>query len=383
MMHFIDGNQIKLLHSGAEYFPALEQAIQNAVSEVYLQTYIYEHDAAGIRIGNALMQAARRGVSVNVLLDGFGSQRLSKTYIQTLTLAGVEVMFYREKISPWTLKKHRLRRLHRKVAVIDQTIGFVGGINIIDDSNTPDQTPPRIDYAVQIEGDLLPVIASSVHRLWQRLAWMHFRRTNHPKVKQSRRALSRHFARVAFVVRDNVLHRRDIEYAYLDAIQAAQSEILIANAYFIPGRKFRKALLDAARRGVKVKLLLQGRKEYFLMFATHAFYSEFLKNGIEIYEYRKSFMHSKVAVIDHYWATIGSSNIDPFSLLLAFEANIMVQDQTFATELHTDIEHAIQDGAIKISVEEWVKGNILKRFTSWIAYGFVRTFIEFIGQSKE
>lgn len=383
MIHFIDGNQIKLLRSGIEYFPALEQAIQNAVSEVYLQTYIYENDAAGARIGNALMQAARRGVSVNVLLDGFGSQNLPKSYIKTLTLAGVEVMFYRQKISPWTLKKNRLRRLHRKVAVIDQTIAFVGGINIIDDSNTPDQTPPRIDYAVKIEGDLLPAIASSAYRLWRRLAWMHLRRASHTKIKQSTHTLSRHLSRVTFVVRDNVLHRQDIEFAYLQAIQTAQSEIIIANAYFIPSRKFRTALLDAARRGVKVKLLLQGRKEYFLMFSTHAFYTDFLKGGIEIYEYHKSFMHSKVAVVDHYWVTIGSSNIDPFSLLLAFEANIIVKDQNFANELHTDIELSIEEGAIKISAEEWVKGNILKRFTSWIAYGFVRVFIGIVRQAKE
>lgn len=383
-MHFIDGNHIKLLRNGVEYFPALEQAIQNAKSEIYLQAYIYEQDAVGIRIGNALMQAVQRGVAVNVLLDGFGSQYLSKRYAQTLRHAGVKVMFYRPKISPWTFKKNRLRRLHGKVAIIDGVIGFVGGINIIDDNNSPNQIPPRIDYAVQIEGNLLPAISASVHKLWRRLQWMHLHSLYIPAIKRTKHKFNHsNNVKAAFVIRDNILHRRDIENAYLRAIKTANSEILIANAYFIPGRKFRKALLDAAQRGVKVKLLLQGRKEYFLMFATHAFYSEFLNNGIEIYEYRKSFMHSKVAVIDEYWSTIGSSNIDPFSLFLAREANIIIQDKAFATELHTDIESSIQDGAFRVTAQEWVKGNITKHIASWVAYGVVRVLLGVIGHGRE
>jgi cardiolipin synthase len=383
-MRFISGNNIKLLRSGTEYFPALQQAIQNAQTEIYLQAYIFEHDITGIRIGNALIEAAQRGISVNILLDGFGSQYLPKHYVQTLRDAGVKLMFYRPKISPWTLKKNRLRRLHCKVAVIDGTIAFVGGINIIDDNNSPNQIPPRIDYAVRIEGNLLPAISASVHKLWRRLQLMHLHSLYVPPIKEvHHRYHGTSNIKAAFVIRDNILHRRDIENAYLRAIRTASSEILIANAYFIPGRKFRKALIDAAKRGIKVRLLLQGRKEYFLMFATHAFYNEFLNIGIEIYEYRKSFMHSKVAVIDTFWATIGSSNIDPFSLLLSREANIIIQDKAFATELHTDIESLIQDGGVKITPQEWVKASIIKRVASWIAYGAVRLFLGVIGHKQE
>lgn len=383
-MHFIGGNHIKLLRSGVEYFPALEHAIKNAKHEIFLQSYIYEEDATGIRIGNELMMAVQRGVAVNVLLDGFGSQYLSKKYVQTLRDAGIKLMFYRPKISPWTFKKNRLRRLHGKVAVIDGKTGFVGGINIIDDNNSPHQIPPRIDYAVQIEGNLLPVIVNSVHKLWRRLEWLHLHSIYVPAIKQIKHKTNvSNTIKAAYVTRDNILHRRDIEEAYLDAINAARSEILIANAYFIPGRKFRKALLDAAQRGVKVKLLLQGRKEYFLMFATHAFYNEFLDGGIEIYEYRKSFMHSKVAVIDNYWATIGSSNIDPFSLLLAREANIIIKDRIFANELRTDVEFSIQDGAFRVTSKEWVNGNWAKHIASWIAFGVVRILLGIIGHKKE
>lgn len=383
MTHFIDGNQIKLLRSGAEYFPALETAIAAAVHEIYLQTYIYAADATGVRIGNALKQAAQRGVEVNVLLDGFGSKELSKAYIQELEQAGVQVMFYRPKISPWTFKRKRLRRLHRKVVVVDGKIGFVGGINIIDDNDVPDQIPPRIDYAVRVEGAILVAIVASVHKLWRRLAWAITRQgsgrnTNLLPPPQSTKT----GLKAAFVMRDNMLHRHDIEEAYLAAINHAKSEIIIANAYFVPGRTFRKALLNAVKRGVRVKLLLQGRKEYFLMFATHAFYSDFLAHGIEIYEYRKSFMHSKVAVIDSHWATVGSSNIDPFSLLLAHEANVVVQDAVFAAELKNEINASIEE-AHRVTAEDWEHDSKVKHFFSWFAYGIIRFILGMIGYSNE
>ncbi len=386
MTHFISGNQLQLLRNGAEYFPALEAAINGAEHEIYLQSYIYQADVIGMRIGNALKQATGRGVAVHVLLDGFGSKDLPKAYVQELELAGIQLMFYRPKISPWTLKKRRLRRLHQKIAVIDEKIGFVGGINIIDDFDipnaAPNNVPPRIDYAVRIEGKLLSVITANVHKLWRRMAWIHLLLPpQKDKVQLSSSASGG--IKAAFIWRDNVLHRSDIEEAYLEAINHAKAEIIIANAYFVPGRKFRKALLDAAKRGVTVKLLLQGRMEYFLMFATHAFYNDFLGSGIQIYEYRKSFMHSKVAVVDNLWATIGSSNIDPFSLLLAREANVLVKDSAFATALRMDIESTIQSGAYRISPQEWARGNMVKRLASWIAFGLVRSFLGIIGRSNE
>lgn len=396
MTDFIGGNQIELLRCGAEYFPALEAAIAKAESDIYLQTYIYKADAVGVRIGDALKQAAQRGVSVHLLLDGFGCKDLPKLYIQELKQAGIQVLIYRQKISPWTFKKNRLSRLHRKVVVIDSKIGFVGGINIIDDYDAPgtheDNAQPRIDYAVCIEGALMPEIVASVHKLWRRAAWRKLlqlkmpvdrAKSNQIKPKSPPQPSVKVKVKAAYVLRDNILHRRDIENAYLKAINHAQSEIIIANAYFVPGLRFRQALRAAARRGVNVKLLLQGRLEYLLMFATHTFYREFLKNGIEIYEYRKSFMHSKVAVIDSHWATVGSSNIDPFSLLLAREANVIVLDHAFSSELRSEIIASINEGAYRITAEEWTSGNWLKRVISWLVYGLVRAFLGVIGRANE
>ena len=382
---FFTGNHITLLRGGQEYFPALITAIENSTQTIYLQTYIFELDIAGNKVGNALKLASLRGVAVNVLLDGFVCKDMPNSYKKELENAGVQLMFYRPKISPWTLKKNRLRRMHRKIAVIDHKIAFVGGINIIDDYNVPDNTPPRIDYAVRIEGALLPSIALSVTNLWHRMA---FRRFNMPKmIKAPQSLLSPPSAdkgvSAAFVLRDNVLNRHAIENAYLDAISTAKTEIIIANAYFVPGKRFRVALLDAAKRGVKIELLLQGRMEYFLMFATHYFYSLFLKSGIQIFEYRKSFMHCKVAVIDGYWATVGSSNIDPFSMMLAREANIVVEDHAFAQILRNEIFTTIRTGATQVNAKEWLAGNKIKRGVSWLVYGLVRASLGIIGYSNE
>lgn len=384
-MRITDGNQIKLLRNGAEYFPALVSAILAAQRVVHLQTYIYALDETGLRIGNALMQAAHNGVEVNVLLDGFGSKGLPKSYVNTLEQAGVQVMFYRPKISPWTLKTRRLRRLHRKVAVIDDQIGFVGGINIIDDRHVPNQTPPRVDYALQITGPVVMDMVESVNQLWRSMAWLNLQRVKHhmEEGKQHAIAIAKTAGmKVAYVTRNNVLHRRDIETAYLDAIHQASSEILIANAYFLPGKRFRNALVAAAKRGVSVKLLLQGRKEYFLMFATHAFYPYFLRAGVEIYEYRKSFMHSKVAVIDNDWATVGSSNIDPFSLLLSLEANVIVLNAQFAAELKQEIATSIEH-AYRITPDTWAHESSIKRVLSWFAYGLVKFFLGVIGYPND
>ncbi|HQN64553.1 MAG TPA: cardiolipin synthase ClsB [Methylophilus sp.] len=378
------GNQITLLKDGVEFFPALETAIDEALHEIYIQTYIFEFDHIGIRIANALKRAAQRGVLVCVLLDGFGCRTLDKSHIQLLEQAGVNVMIYRPRISPWTLKRNRLRRMHRKMAVIDGRVGFVGGINIIDDNNTPDHVPPRIDYAVRVEGFLLQSMRHSVTTLWQKMSWLHFRKkpqSRLPKILPKQQVGNMH---AKLLLRDNVMHRRDIEDAYLELIRRAEQEILIANAYFLPGLRFRHALRDAAKRGVKVILLLQGRVEYVLLdFASHALYSHLLRDGIEIHEYRKSFMHSKVAVVDGRWAMVGSSNIDLFSLLMSHEANVLVDDFAFATNLRQDLLQAMAAGAVKQTLADWQQQHHVKRLFSWLVYGLVRVMMGFVGYSEK
>ena len=376
---FIGGNRLRLLCTGSEYFPALEAAIRAAHNEIHLETYIYENDATGRRITDALCDAVRRGVAVYLMVDGFGAKDLAPALKRELSDAGVQLLVFRPKISPLTLKRERLRRLHRKIAVVDGRVAFVGGINIIDDLHTPGQIPPRYDYAVEVEGPLVPVIHDAVDRLWSRISWVYRGRP----VRRARRTpdgTPRGSHRAALVVRDNFHHRSDIEDAYLAAIEAARDEIIIANAYFFPGRRFRQALVQAAGRGVRVTLLLQGRVEYVLLhYASRALYGMLLEAGVEIREYHKSFLHAKVAVIDHHWATVGSSNIDPFSLFLAREANVVVEDREFAAQLRLSLHLAMEEGALLVPRERWFRQPLWRRLPIWIGYGLVRFLTGIVG----
>ena len=376
MTEFIDGNRITLLESGTQYFPALIAEFDAARREIHLEIYLFEDDATGRAVADALKRAVQRGVATHVLVDGFGSKDLNPELVSELRAAGVRFLIYRPKISPWTLKRARLRRMHRKIAVVDAHVAFVGGINIIDDMNTPGKTPPRFDFAVRIEGPLVARLHPAVKRLWALVTATQFRR-GWPKLRElGPFAVPRGGQRAAFVVRDNFRHRRDIEEAYLAAIGRAKSEILIASSYFFPGQSFRRALTAAAARGVRVVLLLQGRVEYALLhYASRALYGSFLEAGIEIHEYHKSFLHAKVAVIDSHWATVGSSNIDPFSLLLAREANLVIQDDGFAGELRASLVRAMAEGAVLLKRESWKEQPYTLRTATWVSYGLARFLI--------
>jgi cardiolipin synthase A/B len=378
---FLHGNRLSLLRSGVEYFPALEAAIGEARSAVFLETYIYSGDATGQRITRALCEAASRGVAVHVLVDGFGARDMPAELVEELKYAGVRLLVFRPEIFPFPWRRERLRRLHRKLVVADDRVAFVGGINIIDDFDTPRQKPPRYDYAVRIEGPLVGAVHEEAVRLWNRIALARLERrwrVAHPH--HAPRLPPRGSQRAALVVRDNLRHRRDIEDAYLEAIESARQEIIIASAYFFPGRRFRRALYAAAGRGVRVVLLLQGRVEYVVLhYASRALYGTLLEAGVEIYEYHRSFLHAKVAVVDGHWATVGSSNIDPFSLLLAREANLVAEDRRFAVELRASLRAAIEQGARVVAKTRWFRQPLWRRIPYWIGYGLARFAIGTFG----
>jgi cardiolipin synthase len=378
------GNRIVLLESGTQYFPALEAAIDGAKREIYLESYIFENDATGIRIASALQRAAQREVATHLLLDGFGSRTLAPKAIEALRQAGVQVLIYRPELGRWRMRRHRLRRLHRKLAVVDGEVAFVGGINIIDDMDTPGQIPPRYDYAVQVQGPLVAEISYSARRLWGLVAWSQLKRRSQSKRETQPCPPAAGETNAFFLIRDNLRHRHDIEEAYLAAIAAARQEIFIANAYFLPGLRFRHALADAAQRGVRVVLLLQGRMEYILLhYASHALYGTLLDAGVEIHEYHHSFLHAKVAVVDGHWATVGSSNIDPFSLMLAREANVVVEEKMFANELRARLERAMREGSRRVMPLQWKNQPLHRRFFAWLSYGLVRLLMGVAGYANE
>src|SRR5438093_2527172 len=381
MNRFTPGNRVTLLRDGAEYFPALVQAFEAAEHEVWLESYIFADDATGRLVAAALARAAQRGVRVRVLVDGWGAKLYLSTALERDMLdAGIQLMKYRPEVAPWQFRSHRLRRLHRKLCHVDGKIAFVGGINVIDDMNTPHHKPPRSDFAVSVEGPLLPAIEQTMQRVWALVQLVQSGASEVPLFPEHRHVEPVGTQTAKFVARDNLRHRRDIEHAYLAAIRTAKTDIIIANSYFFPGIRFRHALADAAQRGVRVTLLLQAKVEYLLLhFASRALYGQLLQAGVIIQEYHRSMLHAKVAVIDDHWATVGSSNIDPYSLLMAREANVFVRDRGFATELKRALLEMMNHGARPVGAQDWPGRRRLYKAAIWIAYGIVRMAMGLLG----
>ena len=250
--HFLPGNRVTLLRAGGEYYPALEAAIGGARREVFLETYIYAGDATGQRVTRALCDAASRGAAVHLLVDGFGAKDMPERLMQDLQEAGVRLLVFRPETWSLRLRRERLRRMHRKLAVIDDAAAFVGGINVIDDADTPGQPPPRFDFATRIEGPLVAQARAEAVRLWNRIALARLKPDWRVRPRPGPPPARAGGQRAALLVRDNLRHRRSIETAYLAAMKSAAREIILANAYFLPGRRFRHALCDAASHSARV-----------------------------------------------------------------------------------------------------------------------------------
>ncbi len=364
-----------LLKGASEYFPALIQAIDTAQSSVYIESYLIHNDPATQAVLQAMIRARSRMVEVYLMLDGFGSEGQLAWVRDQLMPHGVHVEVYRPGVK-W-LAPQTWRRLHRKLALIDERIAFVGGINLIGDQYDIAWgmlAEPRLDFAAQVTSlRVVDAISRVVRRLYWRVSLRavfrgDLRRFLQPsrreeefyRVRDAWRKSRRHLrrrrppahgsvsGRVRLLLRNNVRFRRGIERWYLWRIRQAQHEILIANAYFVPTLRFREALIDAAGRGVQVRLLIQGNSDqWWTHWATQALIEELVESGVEVYQYTPSFLHAKVAVIDQA-VTVGSSNIDPFSLMMSLEANVMAQDAALARQLRHEIDTAISRSSRRV-----------------------------------
>jgi cardiolipin synthase len=384
---FTGDNRVRLLQGGDELFPAMCDAIAGAEREVWFATYIFHDDEAALCVMKALADAARRGVRVRVVVDGFGSKATLRALQQHMDAAmpgraarrllrrsptepsGVALAVFRPMHGWWTwLHPGQMRRLHQKLCAVDGRVAFAGGINVIDDRldlRHGRSELPRLDFAVQVEGPVAQQIEQAVRAVWTR-AWLGrdfseelraLVRSTEPLgrikrlVKQLRMPQGAGLqqqagilppVQTAFVLRDNLRQRRTIERSYIAALRHARQQVDLASPYFYPGASFRRALCAAARRGVQVRVLLQGKLDYRIAgLAARVLYDELLSSGVQVFEYTPAFLHAKVAVVDSQWATVGSSNIDPLSLLLNLEANVIVRDATFNQELRARFEQAL------------------------------------------
>jgi len=411
-----EGHQLLLLQGGDELFPALVGAMDAARRVIHLETYIFEFAGAALAVAEALERAAARGVMVRLVMDGVGTPRVPTEWRDRFSRAGVHWRIYEPLGRLGLLMPSNWRRLHRKLCVVDGTIGFCGGINIIDDRDDVvlgTLAEPRLDFSLRVAGPLVGDMVDTMEQLWWRLqavrkarrrefvaAWEamremlpvgdfsailgspspqgHGKEADDAPVAASQVGV--HGARASLLLRDNVTHRHDIERAYLKAIGEAREEIVIANAYFIPGRKLRRALLIAVRRGVRVRLLLQGKYERFLQYrAARPVYRKLAEAGIELHEYEPSSLHAKVAVVDRRWATVGSTNLDPLSLLLSREANVMTRDRRFARLLHQRLDDILRDSSQRLDPSSLQQRPWRECMLDRLAFAVMRTTLFLTG----
>ena len=405
-------HQLQLFQGAVAYLEALIRDIDRSRHEVRIETYIFAFDAAGRPLAEALERAAARGVTVHLTMDGVGTPSIPPEWAQRFDRCGVQWRIFLPLGRIGLVIPTRWRRLHRKLCLLDGTTAYCGGINVLDDFvdiNHGRLNRPRLDFAVRVTGPLVQDVQEVMTGFWRRrtpaaevrrkgwqAAWRDLRLSvqraisnraegdDSAKFGPSVRAdidTTRQGALADLVLRDNLRNRQKIERAYLKAIGVARNEVIIANAYFLPGARLRRALIHAARRGVRVRLLLQGRYEYFLQYhATRPLYGKLLEAGVEIHEYTASFMHAKVAVTDSRWATVGSSNLDPLSLLLAREANIVMDDAGFAGALRERLEQAITEGSSQIQAQAFANRSWRQRVLEALASMALRAGILLTGR---
>lgn len=397
---FKEGHQVHLLKGGVEFFPALILAINASIHEVRLETYIFNFDAAGEQVCAALERAGLRGVIVYLVMDGIGTPNIPDAWVQRFSDSGVRWHRF-SPLGRWgLLMPVGWRRLHRKLCVVDGHTAFCGGINILDDYVDPAYgvlESPRFDFAVSVVGPLVSDVHRAMVQFWDRLqitrqlesmqfqgarqTWKDSRLSTHLVPPTGAAPAGRSGIRAMLVLRDNLRNRNRIERAYRKAIADARQEVLIASAYFLPGAKLRRALIHAARRGVSVRLLLQGRYEYFMQYhGARPVFGVLLAAGVEIHEYSAGFLHAKVAVVDGRWATVGSSNLDPLSLLLAREANVVVNDVPFAQELRACLVAAMESHGVQLDARAYAKRPWRQRLLDRIAFGIMRLLLFLAGR---
>ncbi|MBI5926985.1 MAG: cardiolipin synthase ClsB [Aquabacterium sp.] len=404
---FTGGNQVTLLRGGKAFFPALSDCIDHASRSVWLALYIVSPLGQSGSVLQALKRAARRGIDVHLVVDGFGSREAPDALWQELERAGVKMAIYRPMHKFWgLLDTSQWRRMHMKLCVVDDTHAFVGGINLIDDHY--DLThgwsdEPRLDYAVQVQGPVITPVLHTIKAMWTRAHFGRDWRDDLSHLMQDRHKLKRlkHWVqqarmrlnpreqgklaqaaalhapmRSAFVLRDNLRQRRTIEQSALQAIHQARHRIDIVTPYFYPRRAIRLALRAAAARGVRVRLLLQGKLDFQIAgLAARVLYGELQQYGVRIFEYQPAFLHAKVLCVDDEWATVGSSNLDPLSLVLNLEANLIIKDRAFVRTLSGALSEDFAQSHEVLKADEnasrWIT-RLRRNFVRQLAKAYLR-----------
>jgi cardiolipin synthase len=354
------GNKVQLLVDGVETFPAMLDAIAEAERSVVLASYIFAEDGTGTRFRDALVDRARAGVTVRVSVDGVGSYGTRRSFFAPLEEAGGRVQVYRRP-SPWRPRWSLRRRDHRKILVIDDAVGFVGGLNIGNDY------APEVwgggawhDMHLRVEGPAARALTRMFNRTWRSMtkeSW------------DEQMALPQRAGAVSVQVLESRMRQRfAIHRAYLRAIRRAKESVRITNAYFVPVQKVQRALRAARRRGVRVQLLLAGRTDVrAAQYAARALYASLMKQDIEIFEWDERVLHAKTAVIDGCWCSVGSYNLNRRSLLHDLEANVACLDPELGARLDAQFDADLQRSR-RVDPERWHRRPPLDKLLEQVFY---------------
>lgn len=373
------GNKLTLLENGEAFFPRVFEVIAAAQHEVLLETFILYEDKVGKALHAALLAAAQRGAQIDMTIDGFGSPDLSEEFIGTLIAAGVRVHVF-NPVPRLFRRLNYFRRMHRKLVVVDGRQAFVGGINFSAEHLADYGPKAKQDYAVELEGPIVARIHGFMHAMITDGApgrrWF----PRHPAPLLTEPLAAAGHADTRFVWRDNDRHTNDIERQYRLAIRLARQRVMIACAYFFPGYTLLKELRKAARRGVEVSLILQGKPDMpIFQNAAAMLYHQLLRGGVRIYEYCERPLHAKVALVDDEWATVGSSNLDPLSLALNLEANVMIRDREFNQVLADSLHRLVKYRSRKVEARDLSESHTWWQVRSFFLFHILRRYPTWAG----
>ncbi|KQN56957.1 cardiolipin synthase ClsB [Erwinia sp. Leaf53] len=368
-----DGNRIRLLENGEEFFPRVFGAIRRAQHTLLLETFILFNDEVGNALHAELLAAAKRGVKIEVMVDGYGSPDLPDEFVHSLTSEGVRFLYYDPRPPLFGMRTNIFRRLHRKIVVADGSIAFVGGINFSAEHNISFGPQSKQDYAVEVKGPIVDDIAAFVREQMgsrqQSSRWW-----GHRAHRPARNATPGD-AQALLVWRDNDAHRDDIEQHYMEMLSCARQDVIIANAYFFPGYRLLREMKRAAQRGVRVRLIVQGEPDMpIVKVGAELLYNYLVEGGVEVHEYCRRPLHAKIAVKDGQWATVGSSNLDPLSLSLNLEANLIIHDREFNRQLRDNLEHLLQQDCKQVQESQLPPKSWVQLTKSVVVFHFLRYF---------
>jgi cardiolipin synthase len=363
----VGADRVRLLRDGAATFPAMLEAIASAKSEVLLEMYWIGADAVGERFREALVERARAGVKVWVVYDAVGSMSIAPSWWRALHAAGGRAVEF-HSISPLDPRfrvEHIEMRDHRKTVVVDGDTGFIGGLNLaLPWLPVAQGGGGWRDDVVEVRGPAVGELRSLFYRTWRKLT----RQTPPADVAP----LSRKHSRPVWVLASQWRTRRSIHREYIVRIRKAKGRVDIANSYFVPDRSVRAALFHAVRRNVEVRVLVPDKSDVPLVqFAAEALYDTLLRHGVRIWALPGTMLHSKTAIIDDTFTTVGSYNLDERSWRKNLEANLAVEDAAFARHARGWFEHDLST-ATPVDLDRWRDRALARRGLEWAAYAMRR-----------